>query len=241
MGIKRMGPPKNIVLLLKEKFNINTFVEAGTFYGNTAVWASSCFFEVITIEYSKELYQNSVSNFGDIKNINFIYGDSRSHINQIITKLDQVAIFWLDSHWCGEDSYGENDQCPIIEEINIINHSIKDHFIFIDDARLFLAPPPDPCDMNQWPTIDQIIQTLQSGNKKYYIVIIEDVIIAVPLDAKKLLSKYCQNINTKKWIEINKQKKSSSQLKDGCILICKALYQIIKYYLSPLNLNQKNK
>lgn len=38
MGIVRMGPPEELVLLLKRDLNVSTFVETGTFKCGTAVW-----------------------------------------------------------------------------------------------------------------------------------------------------------------------------------------------------------
>ena len=143
------------------------------------------------------------------QNINFIFGDSRSILKKIVPKLTDPAVFWLDGHWCGGQSYGENDQCPLIEEINEINKSAIAHFIFIDDARLFASPPPLPNRIGHWPPLDEVIQALQSGKNRYYIVIIEDVIIAVPQCAKETVASYCQEINTKAWEEYGKHLKEA--------------------------------
>jgi hypothetical protein len=88
------------------------------------------------------------------------------------------------------------DECPLIQEIQAINTSKNDHFLFIDDARLFTSPPPPPHKIDQWPTIDAVIETLNSGKHRYYIVVNEDVIVAVPLHAKELVASHFQKINT---------------------------------------------
>jgi len=201
MGIVRMGPPEEVVLLMKDTFTISTFIETGTFEGGTAIWASKHFKNILTIENSKTLYDKVVDKNKHIKNIDFLFGNSSENLKQIVPKLDSTAIFWLDAHWCGGDSYGEKNQCPIIQELEILIKSGTPHCIFIDDARLFLSPPPLPNQIDQWPTIDHILNTLQSGNERYYIVIFEDVVIAVPIFAKVTLARYLQSLNTKWWQE----------------------------------------
>jgi len=197
MGTIRMGPPTELILHLKDRHKLSaSFVETGTYHGDTSAWASEHFDSVITIEYSKEIFEQTVARHGSLNNIDFIFGNSRSVLKTIVPKLDQPAVFWLDSHWSGGRTYGENERCPIIEEINEINRSTATHFLFIDDARLFASPPPLPNRIEYWPSIDAIIRAIQSKENRYYIVIFEDVIIAVPQYAKETVANYCQKTNT---------------------------------------------
>ncbi|MGB7597602.1 MAG: hypothetical protein WBM09_08555 [Gallionella sp.] len=112
-------------------------------------------------------------------------------MGKIVPALDSVGIFWLDAHWCGGASYGEQDECPIIEEIRIINGSAYPHCILIDDARLFMEPPPYPHDITSWPDIATLLDVLNEKNERY-IVIRDDVIIAVPETAKAIVQEYCR-------------------------------------------------
>ena len=99
------------------------------------------------------------------------------------------------------DSYGADDQCPILEEINIILATGTKHCIFIDDARLFLSPPPLPNKTEQWPTIDQICNKFHASDPAGSIIVFEDVIMAIPEGARSLVSEYCQAANTSAWQE----------------------------------------
>ena len=218
MGIVRMGVPTELASQLAIQFDIKHFVETGTYYGDTAIWASKNFENVLTIEYSKKLYDHTRIKYQNIDNINFLFGDSRTQLNKLIASLDSTAFFWLDAHWSGGLTYGENDQCPLLEEINIINNSQFEHFILIDDARLFTSAPQPPQRIDQWPNISEIVDALRSKSSDKYIVIIEDVIIAVPNFAKSLLANYCQSVNAKAWEEYGKSY-SKSNLQKGVELI----------------------
>lgn len=209
MGLVRMGAPNTLIEKLVTTFKITNFVETGTYEGGTAIWAANHFKKVLTIEYSKELYEQAIAKF-NISNIEFIFGDSRTELSKLIERLDSSSLFWLDAHWSGGLTYGDTDQCPLIEEINIINSSSFDNFILIDDARLFTSPPQPPHKIEQWPDIVAVLQALQSKQSDKYVVIIEDVIIAVPSFAKTVVSEYCQNVNARAWEDYGKQLKTSN-------------------------------
>jgi hypothetical protein len=78
----------------------------------------------------------------------------------------------------------------LLEEIAAVNRSSHEHFILIDDARLFLAPPEPPHDLGQWPDIGAVVAALNTGASKY-VVVFEDAIIAVPSAARASLQAYC--------------------------------------------------
>jgi hypothetical protein len=108
--------------------------------------------------------------------------------------LNEPAVFWLDSHWCGEDSCKLDIECPLIQELEALARSKTAHFILIDDARYFLSPPPSFHDRSQWPDIAQVIDSLRSRHADTYTIILEDVIIAVPPYAKTVLGEYAQEV-----------------------------------------------
>jgi len=197
--------PQDLTLQLIGRFDLEAFVETGTYTGATAAWAAEYFTQVITIEYSQTLYERAVADHGELDNISFIFGDSRSKLKKIVSELNHSALFWLDSHWCGADSYGEEDECPLIEEIQAIRCSEYEHFIFIDDARLFLSPPHRPHNIKYWPTLWQIMSAIQVGEQDYYITIHQDVILAVPNNATAILSGWLQEENTQSWLQEQKR------------------------------------
>jgi hypothetical protein len=218
-----MGPPEELVLLLKHALNASTFVETGTFKGETALWAASHFDRVFTIENSKTLFDEATGNHKRHQNIEFLFGDSRAVLNRIVPEIHEPAVFWLDAHWCGMNSYGSDDQCPIMEEIGSIRSANIDHCILIDDARLFLSPPPFPNVIEQWPTIDSICSRIRSEDKSYYIVVFEDVIVAAPNGARSLVADYCQISNTRAW---NQGGMPSAQ--DGLHLIKRGVWAVAR-------------
>lgn len=208
MGLVEMGPPKELVLLLKKLLSARNFIETGTYQGNTANWASGCFDNVDTIEYSEALFGELEKKYGNSNNLHLHFGDSRKILPKLSQKLKEPSIFWLDGHWSGGYTYGEADQCPLIDEIDTIVSTTKPLYaLLIDDARLFLSPPPKPNDIKQWPTIDIIIDHIRKGMVNPYIVVYNDVIVVVPEVFKLEVSDYIQKVNTNELIKIGKKPK----------------------------------
>ena len=57
MGLLRPGPPTTIISEIRKEFDLRTFVEIGTYIGDTASQASQEFEKVITIEASENIYK----------------------------------------------------------------------------------------------------------------------------------------------------------------------------------------
>ena len=115
--------------------NIKTFIETGTYKGETSIIASK-FFDVHTIEINEKLY-NEVKEKYKNSNINFYFGDSV----QILKKLQEKpmsTMFFLDAHQSGNDTSNNGKNVPLLDELDII---LKNNYypciIIIDDVRLF--------------------------------------------------------------------------------------------------------
>jgi len=181
------------VIWMRDTFKTKLFVETGTNRAETAVWASDIFEQVCTIEAYEPLYRKALETFRNRKNIQFLLGDSREKISSIAASLTEPAIFWLDAHWCGEYTFGKSDECPVVGELEILNESRVPHIVLIDDARLFLAPPPAPHEASHWPDISAICRLLGAHGSNRYVVVHDDVIIAIPSTAKLQLIEFLRS------------------------------------------------
>ncbi|MBK9712997.1 MAG: hypothetical protein IPO81_17060 [Kouleothrix sp.] len=198
MGDIRQGPPEFLILHLLERYAIPNFVETGTFQGSTAAWASRHFKRVFTIEFAEPIYRQALATHGGLGNISFLYGHTREKLAEVVAQLDAPSLFWLDAHWSGGQTYGAGDECPVLDEIAIIDQTRADSFILIDDARLFLAPPPRPHRAEQWPDITAVIGRLSQRHDRY-VAVVDDVVVAAPAHARADLAGYLQDLATARW------------------------------------------
>lgn len=180
MGLVRFGVPEQMVLWARDTVDAKAFVETGTNRAVTTAWASQHFERVVTIEGQEDLHRAAIKAYGDRGNIKFLHGDSRHLLGPVLADLNQSAILWLDAHWCGDGTFGPTAECPLMEELNWVNKSPHDHVILIDDARLFVAPPPAPHREDHWPDLLSVCQSLSAGDRPRYAAVFEDVIIAIP-------------------------------------------------------------
>jgi len=195
MGAVRLGPPRDLINRLRRAFSISTFVEGGTYLGETAAWASEQFARVLTIERADELYRQAAARLGHRRHLQVIHGDTRDVLEQVLDDLPRPTMFWLDAHWSCGPTYGANDECPLLRELEIINRRGEDAFILIDDSRYFLAPPPPPHEAQQWPTLVDLLEALDPRRHGRFVAVVEDVLVAVPDHARPVVIEYCHDVH----------------------------------------------
>jgi hypothetical protein len=182
MGIVHPGVPPTLALWLRDAWQSRDFIETGTYLASTALWAARHFDRVISIEADRELYDAAKRRLASHANVDVQLGRSQDGLAALIPKLTGPALIWLDAHWCGGDVAvaGENQECPLLEEIAAIDAGTIQHLILVDDARFFLNPPPPPHKREHWPSVGAVIEQLQAKHEGY-ISITDDVIIRLPI------------------------------------------------------------
>jgi hypothetical protein len=125
------------------------------------------FQKIISIELSEYLFASAKNKFQKYKNIEILYGDSGELIKDIVANLNKPAIFWLDGHYSGGNTAKGKVETPIINELEAIIQSNKDHIILIDDARQFNGN-------NDYPTIKYLEEFVAKGG--YYLLVKNDII-----------------------------------------------------------------
>ncbi len=187
MGILNPGVPRELVTLIRGALRAEVFVEAGTFEGATAAWAAGSFAEVITIEAAPALFAAARARLQAHPNVRCEEGDSRAVLRRVLPAIDRNAVFWLDSHWSGGQTFGQADECPVLDEIELIAATGFEHAVLIDDARMFLCPPPEPHQPSHWPDLAAVLAALSRLPGRPWIFVLDDVICAVPGDARPAL------------------------------------------------------
>jgi hypothetical protein len=186
-----MGPPEALIMALQQRLGLGDFVETGTYRGDTAAWAAGHFPRVTTIELSPAYCAAAQTRFHDQPNVRVLGGDSSTVLREVVPALAGPALFWLDAHWSGLDTAGQEAECPLLAEIALINAAPLPHVLLVDDARLFCAPPPHPHRAAQWPDLAATVSVLGAGGARH-VVLWQDVFVAVPAAARELLNAWLQ-------------------------------------------------
>jgi len=188
MGYIRSGIPEALVLKLLQGQPTANFVETGTAYGGTTLWAANHFRKVVTIEINSELSRAVANSPACPRNIEFLVGNSAVLMADVVMRLDGPAVFWLDGHYCGPGTGDTSAECPLMDELAALRGA-PDAIILIDDARCFFGPPPPPHNPVQWVNIDLIFQYFARHFPNHVVTVHDDVIIGVPKSLKPVLDK----------------------------------------------------
>jgi hypothetical protein len=190
-----MGPPAALTIALQRRLGIEDFIETGTYQGDTAAWAAGHFARVTTIELSPTYHAAAQARFCDQPNVCTLAGDSVVALRAVVPNLASSAIFWLDAHWSGLDTAGREVECPVLAEVALINASLIEHVVLIDDARLFCEPPPRPHRAEQWPGLATIVAALHQEGRRH-VILLQDVFVAVPASEREWLAGVLQDART---------------------------------------------
>jgi hypothetical protein len=172
---------------LRDKANITTFIETGTYKAETTQWAATEFNKVVTVEAHGEFYNRARKIFRDNKSVRCVFGDSLIELPEIIKRLRKPTMIWLDAHKCRFEDSLTASECPLLDELRAIKKTSVEHLILIDDARMFIEPPPKPYDPAQWPDMNQIKAALPSN---YYVTVWHDAVIAVPSQLEPVVTRF---------------------------------------------------
>ena len=133
-------PSLNLLFLTKlqdDYKKYSCFIETGTYNGDTTFALEPFFDKIHTIEFSQKYYTNTKNRYSGNK-INFILWDSSIVFENLLPTITDKCIFFLDGHWSGGDTGHSAKDCPLTEEITLINNLFQnDAIIIIDDFRLF--------------------------------------------------------------------------------------------------------
>lgn len=106
------------IVNLRDKFQITTLIETGTWKGHTIKGFSNHFLKCISIEYDKECYDHALELTKNVPNIQLIHGNSVDVLRKILHRSQMNVMFFLDAHW--------NDYWPLLDELQTIaDYEIK--------------------------------------------------------------------------------------------------------------------
>ena len=119
---------------------IQNFVETGKYHADTTIMASKHFKNVYTTEIVPKLYEDSKTRAEkeNISNITFLLGDSVKLLSEIMPKVLDGAVFFIDAHQSGGDTSNNGKNVPLLEELDVIlSFNLKASLFIIDDLRFW--------------------------------------------------------------------------------------------------------
>jgi hypothetical protein len=129
-----------IRILKSNSLNNATWVETGTYLGDTTSKLSKIAKNVISIEPQYELSVFASIRLKRFKNVEIINATSENSISSVLERISGPTCFWLDGHYSGDVTFLGFNISPISDELGTIANYLKANevVVFIDDFRLFV-------------------------------------------------------------------------------------------------------
>ena len=163
-----------IVKRYAKAHDLKVFIETGTFFGDMIESVRGEFDETHSIELDLTLHRKACKRFANAPSVQLHCGDSGRVLPDLVTRLNQPALFWLDAHWSkGVTARGELDTPISAELAAVMDHGVERHIVLIDDARLFGVA-------QDYPTIEEIRIAVGEHKPDWEVRVIDDIIHVGP-------------------------------------------------------------
>jgi hypothetical protein len=164
---------QNNIRKYQETYQFQALVETGTYLGDMVEAQKNHFKKVISVELGKDLYEKAVLRFKDDPQVELLQGDSALLLKQIVSELDEPALFWLDGHFSAGITAKSDKNTPIVEELKTVFSSPLPHGILVDDARHFTGK-------DDYPSIDELCGLVKEYAPDRKVEVADDIIRIMP-------------------------------------------------------------
>ena len=153
-------------ILLKHSIKKSTWIETGTYIGETTGFLAERFPIIHTIEPSNDCMKIAKTNLAKFNNIKYHFGTSEDILPELLSKLSGNLCLWLDGHFSSGITFCGDNECPIKFELEAIYNNKKNFdniAIFIDDITAGFT------DSNNYPRIDFYVDWARKNKFNWFI------------------------------------------------------------------------
>ncbi len=153
-----------------------TWVETGTYLGDTTRILCELGRPVYSIEPEPQLFESALQYFKEKSNVHIIKGLSEDVFPVLLPTLRGDICFWLDGHFSGGNTYKGPKDTPIVEELACISKNLitmNKIAIMVDDVRCFNPKNPN---YSTYPSINFLVDWAREHDFSWHIE--HDIFIA---------------------------------------------------------------
>lgn len=143
--------------LLANGFPAATWVETGTFLGQTTQLLSKYAVKVFSIEPEPKLFARAQKLFIGQKHVEILNGTSEDVFPELLPRIAGDVNFWLDGHYSAGITFKGRQDTPILDELACISHHLErlgKVCVLIDDIRCFNPRMPE---YSSYPSLDSLV------------------------------------------------------------------------------------
>jgi hypothetical protein len=163
-------------VLLRNGISGGTWIETGTYFGDTTMLMAHRGDRVLSIEPEPILHARAQRRFASRANVEILLGESERVFPGIMAGLEGDATFWLDGHYSGGVTHQAGTDTPIRLELGEIARrlpSLGRVCVMVDDVRCFVPGTPG-CE--DYPSLDWLVDWCRSNGLVWHIE--HDILVA---------------------------------------------------------------
>lgn len=153
-----------------------TWVETGTYLGQTTKELAKHGSFVYSIEPQPTLYTNAATYFKSFPNVEILNGLSEEIFPSLLPTLSGDVNFWLDGHYSAGITHKGPQDTPILDELVIISNNLtrfSNVCVMIDDIRCF---NPELEGYSSYPSLNVLVDWANQNDLRWHIE--HDIFIA---------------------------------------------------------------
>jgi len=158
-----------VQVLLRNGLSDATWVETGTYLGDTTAVLSRHARQVYSIEPAPALFEQAARRFCSTANVRILAGTSEQQLPQLLPTLSGDINFWLDGHFSAGMTYHGSVDTPIVAELACIESHLPQYrnvVVLVDDVRCF---DPSIEQFAQYPDVDFLVDWARRNGCKWHI------------------------------------------------------------------------
>jgi hypothetical protein len=163
-------------VLLRNGLRDATWVETGTYMGDTTSVLSKVAKMVYSIEPEPTLFSRAEQRFSNTSNVKIMKGLSEDVFPKLLPTIGGDVCFWLDGHYSAGVTFKGPQDAPILDELTVIGRHITQMnkiVVMVDDVRCF--DPTNP-EYSAYPPVDVLVDWARKHNLIWHIE--HDIFIA---------------------------------------------------------------
>lgn len=175
-GVGSVPPTSVKVRIIRSELKLHqpgtSFIETGTYLGDTVALVRRLGHRVVSIELDPILYARAQRRFAHDSGVVLIQGDCVLELPKVLRRINRPAVLWLDAHYSGGITARGSIDDPILACLaELRGHPIRSHSLLIDDASSFDG-------RESRPDLLQVLHAIRAINSEYRIDIHSDIIAA---------------------------------------------------------------
>ena len=156
-------------VILRNGLGNATWIETGTYLGETTEVISKVAKMVYSIEPEPALYSRALGRFSNATNVRIINGLSEHVLPELLPTLSGDMCFWLDGHYSAGMTFKGPKDTPIVDELGFIERHLARMgkvIVMVDDVRCFNPRLPDYA---AYPPLDFLVDWARGNDMDWHI------------------------------------------------------------------------